>query len=108
MSNPLVLEKVAKTGKPINLSVGASSISEIQFAVDTIQGLSQATITLMYGHQSFPTNPDNVHMRHMVKLKKKIHEQPEGIVFAQDGTLYISNEGKDGKAKIYKFAYQGQ
>jgi len=47
-------------------------------------------------------------IKHMIKLKKKIHEQPEGIVFAQDGTLYISNEGKDGKGKIYKFAYQGQ
>lgn len=45
-------------------------------------------------------------IKHMIKLKKKIHEQPEGIVFAQDGTLYISNEGKDGKGKIYKFAYQ--
>jgi len=47
-------------------------------------------------------------IKHIVKLKKKIHVQPEGIVFAQDGTLYISNEGKDGKGKIYKFAYQGE
>lgn len=45
-------------------------------------------------------------VKHMVKLKKKLHEQPEGIVFAQDGTMYISNEGKSGKGKIYKFAYQ--
>lgn len=46
------------------------------------------------------------HIKHMVKLKKKLHEQPEGIVFAQDGTMYISNEGKKGKGKIYKFAYR--
>ena len=46
------------------------------------------------------------HIKHMVKLKKKLHEQPEGIVFAQDGTLYISNEGKSSKGKIYKFAYR--
>ncbi len=46
------------------------------------------------------------HIKHMVKLKKKLHEQPEGIVFANDGTMYISNEGKNGKGKIYKFAYQ--
>ncbi len=45
-------------------------------------------------------------IKHIVKLKKKIHEQPEGIAFAQDGTLYISNEGKDGKGRIYKFAYR--
>lgn len=30
------------------------------------------------------------------KLDKKIHTQPEGIVFDNDGTLYISNEGKKG------------
>lgn len=47
-------------------------------------------------------------IQHMVKLKKKIHQQPEGIVFAADGTLYISNEGKDGKGMIYKFAYRPQ
>lgn len=46
-------------------------------------------------------------VEHMVKLKKKLHEQPEGIAFAPDGTLYISNEGKSGKGKIYKFAYRG-
>lgn len=30
------------------------------------------------------------------KLDKKVHTQPEGIVFDKDGTLYISNEGKKG------------
>lgn len=44
-------------------------------------------------------------IKHMVKLKKKVHEQPEGITFDQDGTLYISNEGKAGKGKIYKFVF---
>lgn len=44
-------------------------------------------------------------IKHIIKLKKKIHQQPEGIVFDSTGTLYISNEGKEGKARIYKFAY---
>ncbi|MFZ4543925.1 MAG: SdiA-regulated domain-containing protein [Saprospiraceae bacterium] len=30
----------------------------------------------------------------ILRLDKKIHPQPEGIVFSSDGTLYISNEGK--------------
>jgi len=68
LSNPLVLEKVAKTGLPINLSVGASSISEIQSAIDKIKSISNSNITLMYGHQSFPTKPENVHMFYMKKL----------------------------------------
>ena len=43
---------------------------------------------------------------HLIKMKKKIHAQPEGICFDNDGTLYISNEGKDDRAIIYKFLYQ--
>lgn len=48
----------------------------------------------------------NGKIKHIIKLKKKVHAQPEGITFAKDGTLYISNEGKDGKAVIHRFAYQ--
>ncbi len=43
---------------------------------------------------------------HIEKLKKSVHVQPEGLVFDKFGNLYISNEGKGGKAKIHKFNYQ--
>lgn len=33
-------------------------------------------------------------------LPKNIHVQPEGITFASDGTLFISNEGKTGNGTI--------
>ncbi len=69
LSNPLVLEKVAATGKQINLSIGASTLGEIQAAVGRIRTISEAKITLMYGHQSFPTLPENVHMNFMKKLR---------------------------------------
>jgi len=46
-------------------------------------------------------------IKFMEKLKKKIHAQPEGIAFDNDGTMFISNEGKkDGKGKVYVFKYQ--
>jgi hypothetical protein len=32
-------------------------------------------------------------------------QQPEGINFAKNGDLYISNEGKEGKANLLKFNY---
>ncbi len=43
---------------------------------------------------------------HLEKLDKRIHPQPEGLAFDKDGTLYLSNEGRDGPARIYRFAYQ--
>jgi len=43
---------------------------------------------------------------HLEKLKKSIHAQPEGICFDSEGTLYIANEGKNTKARIYKFLYR--
>lgn len=45
----------------------------------------------------------NKTIQHLIKLKKKTHRQPEGITFGQDGTLYISNEGKGGTGKIFGF-----
>ncbi len=65
LSNPLVLKKVAATNKPINLSIGASSIQEIQNALEIISDTSSSPVTLMYGHQSFPTKPESVNMSYM-------------------------------------------
>lgn len=45
---------------------------------------------------------------HLEKLKKKIHAQPEGICFGDDGTLYISNEGKGDKGNIQVFEMHQQ
>lgn len=47
-------------------------------------------------------------IKHMVKLKKKIHVQPEGIVFDEKGNMYLANEGKEGKGRIHKFVYRGK
>jgi len=36
-------------------------------------------------------------------LPEKIHKQAEGIAFMKDGTLYISNEGKDKTARLVRY-----
>lgn len=48
----------------------------------------------------------NGQVRFVEKLDKKLHPQPEGICFDSDGTLYISNEGKDGPGCIYRFSFR--
>lgn len=40
------------------------------------------------------------------EIKGRNYRQPEGITFNSDGTLFISNEAKDGEANILKFAFQ--
>ncbi|WP_321297000.1 SdiA-regulated domain-containing protein [Marinifilum fragile] len=42
----------------------------------------------------------------IVKLKRKIFRQPEGICFAPDGTMFISNEGKGSKGNILKYSFK--
>jgi sialic acid synthase SpsE len=68
LSNPCVLDCVAETGKKINLSIGASTVDEIQKAVDRIRNKGNEQITLMYGYQNFPTKIEDVHLNYMKKI----------------------------------------
>jgi len=69
LSNPFLVKYAAQTGKRIDLSVGASTISEIQSAVEWIRGAGNNAIWLMYGYQNFPTPTDAIHLDYMVKLR---------------------------------------
>ena len=40
------------------------------------------------------------------ELDPGIYKQPEGITFMEDGTMFISDEGRDGHGNILKFNYQ--
>ena len=46
---------------------------------------------------------ENKELKEVIFLDEKIHRQPEGICFAPNGDLFISNEGKGLGAKIMKF-----
>lgn len=78
LSNPLLLDAVSKAGRRIDLSVGASSLGEIQDAIGWIRAASLETpIWLMYGYQSFPTPTNGIHLHYMMKLKE-LFELPIG------------------------------
>ena len=50
----------------------------------------------------------NGKLEKIYKINPAQFPQPEGITFAANGDMYISNEGANGKATILKFAYGGQ
>ncbi len=84
LSNPVMLQCVAETGKRIDLSVGGSTIAEIQTAIETINNAGNRDIWLMYGLQLFPTTPDVVHLKYMMKLRE-LFELPIGYQDHTDG-----------------------
>ena len=77
LSNPYLVKYVAATGKRIDLSVGASTLDEIETALEWIRAISSAPIWLMFGYQNFPTRIDDVHLRYLAKLKQ-LFELPVG------------------------------
>ncbi len=45
----------------------------------------------------------NGKIRHIEEISEYLFPQPEGITFSADGTMYISNEGKEKAATLLKF-----
>ncbi len=70
LSNPFLVKYVAATGKRIDLCIGASTLDEIQRAVDWIRDASGSEIWLMYGYQNFPTPTDAIHLDYMTHLRR--------------------------------------
>ena len=69
LSNPEIIKYVAATGKRIDLSVGASTLDEIQAAVQWIRETSDSPTWMMYGYQNFPTPTGAIHLDYMATLK---------------------------------------
>ncbi len=70
VSNPEMLQAVAKSKKPIFLSTGASKIDEIKKAIDTLKNNGTQDIILMHGYQGFPTTISDSNLKFMKTLKK--------------------------------------
>ncbi len=84
LSNPFLVRYVAATGKRIDLSVGASTLDEIQNAVEWIRETSSSTIWMMYGYQNFPTPTDAIRLDYMMALRD-LFDLPIGYQDHSDG-----------------------
>ncbi len=84
ITNKPFLRKVAKKNKPIVLSTGASSISEIALAIEIINHSNNVEIALLHCILNYPTINTNANLR-MIKSLLKIF--PNNLIGYSDHTL---------------------
>ena len=72
VSNFLMLEKIAKTGKPILLSSGMSSFDELDRTVDFLKQRN-VELSILQCTTAYPTLPQNYGLNVMEELKKRYH-----------------------------------
>jgi len=70
ISNPEILIEIAKSGKPVFLSCGASKLEEIQNAIILLEENGTEQIVLMHGYQGFPTKVEDCNLEYIKTLQK--------------------------------------
>jgi len=76
ITNYPLLRKVARTGKPVLLSTGASTIGEIERATQVIEGEGNSDIILLHCVLAYPTPPSQANLR-MIRCLKTVFPQYE-------------------------------
>lgn len=80
-----LIRRVAETGKPMVISTGAASLSEIDDAVAAADQAGCPEITLLLCTSSYPTRPTDVHLARMGFLQER-YGVPVGLSDHTTGT----------------------
>lgn len=81
-----LLQKIGQTGKPIIMSTGMASLSEIDEAVATIRNAGGTQIALLKCTSSYPALPEEMNLRSILHLSEAFNV-PAGL---SDHTLRIA------------------
>lgn len=84
LSNPEVVEAVAKSGIPFTLGTGASTLEEIRAGLQTAIENGAKDIILMHGVQNFPTQIEDLNISRL-ELLKEVFGIPAGYHDHVDG-----------------------
>ncbi len=84
LTNIPFLRKVASKNKPIVLSTGASTLGEIDIAIESIRRAGCNDIALLHCILNYPTSNQNAHLRMIEGLKRTY---PEFVIGYSDHTL---------------------
>jgi len=72
------LDRVARAGKPVLLSTGMCTLSEVGEAVDTILGAGCRDLTLLHAVTSYPTHAEHVNLAAMTTMRRCFDPLPVG------------------------------
>lgn len=81
-----LLEAVGQSGKKVILSTGASTIPEVEKAVQILSGAGASAISLLHCVVSYPPQWDEMNLRAITTLKEQFHV-PVGISDHSPGSL---------------------
>lgn len=85
-----LLKHIARKGKPVIISTGASTIAEIQEAVGLVREEGNEQIVLLQCITNYPTEDQNINLRMVTHLKKIF---PELLVGYSDHAIPENGEG---------------
>ena len=71
ITNAMLIQKVAEKNKPIILSTGASTITEIQEAISLIRNFTNSEVCLMHCILNYPTKNENANLRMITDISQK-------------------------------------
>jgi len=74
-----LIERAARTGKPLLLSTGLARLSEIGEAIDAVRGTGNDQMVLLHCTLQYPCDYQNVNLRMMLHLKAAFPEIPVGL-----------------------------
>jgi sialic acid synthase SpsE len=84
LTNTPLLRRVARIGKPVVLSVGASTLEEIDGALATLRAAGATSIALLHCILNYPTADENANLRMILSL---VHRYPECVLGYSDHTV---------------------
>jgi len=73
-----LIKYIAKTGKPMIISTGASTLDEIQFAVSAAESEGNHNISLLHCITNYPTKIKDVNLAMMLEIKEAFPDYPIG------------------------------
>ncbi len=84
MENPELIREVAATGKPLILSTGSRSLSDVEMALEVARNEDNEKVVLLHGVENAPTRIEDSHLRFIATLKRTFG-LPMGFIDHVDG-----------------------